>query len=419
MFHRFALLALVSMTACRSYEQAPIGTSESPITSGCNAGTIGLPCDPDDGGPLKECEGICAVQGTGSGGLTVSCVKLSVVGSANNDGKICGSSGTNDCGKYCAGSTCVSGNAPNGAACRPSSGGDICDGQCTFGVCVGLLASSKCPDNKLGDCTYDFCDAKKSTSCIKYPLPKGYSCNDTMSCTVSDVCDGVGKCAGVAKTCPVSSNSCLVNTCDPATAAGTCSGKPIAAGSACTFDKCFAGTCDAAGACVKGAAVSCDDSDTCTTDSCDAATGCLHAAIGGCGVDAGPADTGVADTGVVDTGTVVVDTGTLVVDTGTAVVDTGTAVVDSGSVVVDSGSVVVDSGTPVEEDTGTFNDDTGTLDVDASSDAAETGEDGALGFEETVEAKGCGCRTTSRSSTVPGMALSLLALVTIAARRRR
>ena len=413
MFKRFALLALISLTACRSYEQAPIGTSESAITFGCSGDTVGLPCDPDGSmGPLFECEGICSVRAASSGGLTVACVRLADVGLTNNDGKICGSGGPGDCTKHCVGKSCVGSNAPDGAACRPSGAFDnnICDGQCTLGTCVALV-SGKCPDNKIGDCTYDFCDAKKSTSCIKYPLPKGYGCNDTMSCTVSDVCDGTGKCAGVAKTCPTSTNPCLVNTCDPTTASGTCIGRPGPAGTVCAFDKCFAGTCDSMGACVKGTAVNCADSDPCTTDACDPTMGCTHTVIAGCGVDAGPADTGAVDTGVVDGGAV---------DTGAAV-DSGTVAVDTGTVAVDTGTVAVDSGAPIDEDTGAVVDDTGASGVDASSDAdlSETGDDVGLGFEETVEAKGCGCRTTSRSGTIPGIAFSLLALAVVAARRRR
>jgi MYXO-CTERM domain-containing protein len=428
-----SLLAVGSLVACSSYEQAPpTGKTEQPITGGCSVGTVGLPCDPDDGGSLKECDGICAIVST-SGGLTVGCRRLSDVGLTNNDGKICGSSGASDCSKYCMGSTCVSGSAPDGAACRPAAttGTDICDGQCKVGVCVALLDIEKCPDNKIGDCTYDFCDAKKSTTCTKYNLPKGVSCSDMNPCTTTDVCDGAGKCGGTMRTCPATTAKCRVAACDSAT--GMCSDKLAASGAACVFDKCFAGTCDATGNCIKGTAVSCDDGDACTTDTCDATAGCQHTPIVGCGVDAGPTDTGFVDSGtttdtgvvVTDTGTTTTDTGTTTTDTGTTTTDTGTATTDTGTTTTDTGTTTTDTGSSTTEDTGTSTtEDTGTSTTEdtgttsgSDADLAETGDDAALGIEQTVEASGCGCRTTSSS---PGYgALSLAALGLIAARRRR
>lgn len=357
---------------------------------------------------------MCSVTGTAGGGLVVNCQRVTL---GTNDGKICGSSGSSDCSKQCKDSACVS-TAPDGAACRPSGvfGADICDGQCKAGVCVALLDSEKCPDNKIGDCTYDFCDAKKSTACTKYNLPKGYSCNDMASCTTGDVCDGAGKCAGTPKVCPTSTANCKVATCDPSTATGACVDKNAPAGTACRFDKCFAGQCDSAGTCLKGAAVSCDDGDPCTTDTCDATAGCQHTPISGCGVvDAGPVDTGTVDTGTppMDTGTPPVDTGTPPVDTGTVPIDTGVVVTDTGTPPIeDTGSTVEDTGS-IADDTGSVGGDTGTT---SGSDAAE--DDAALGIETTVEPNtGCGCRTTSSSPSYG--ALSLAALGLIVARKRR
>jgi len=431
--------------ACSSAEpKEEIATSTEAITSGCNQGTIGLPCDPDGSGPLQECEGVCAIRSAG-GGLTISCVTTTTAGIANNDGKICGSSGASDCSKSCKGKLCTAIAAPDGTACRPagsSFGDDICDGQCKLGACVALLPTEKCPDNTTGDCVYNFCSATASKTCVNYPLPKGYTCTDRSVCTTGDTCDGLGKCVGTTKACPASGNPCLVNACDPTTTAGTCIAKPQT-GAACAFDKCFAGTCSSTGECIKGTAISCDDMDACTTDSCDATVGCKHEAkacpadacqipscdktSGACSTtprscdDGNPCTTDSCDTmtgckNVAIPGcTFIPDAG---VDTGIGPIDTGVVPVDTGVAPTDSGSVEEDTGVVPEEDTGTPTiEDTGT--PSTTDTGADDAGDGGVGIEETVDSSGCGCRTASTSGGSAYAALSFAALGLVFARRRR
>lgn len=456
-----AAASLLAMSACSSAEPVPseegLGKSEQALTGGCggNVANLGLPCDPDGSGPLQECEGVCSLRGsTGPGGVSVQCVALGT--GASNDGKICGAAGSGDCTKHCSGKLCVGTAAPKGAACRPGGSltATICDGACDgAGACVALADSAKCPGNKTGDCTYDFCSATNSTTCVKYPLPKGYTCNDGSACTSGDACDGTGKCTGTAKVCPSSGSPCLVNACVAST--GACVASP-APGASCTLttDKCFAGVCDSTGACAKGAALSCDDGDACTVDACDATTGCTHTAkscpppsdactvatcnktSGECGFvskscdDGNPCTADACDKvkGCTNTpipgctftpdGGVPTDTGTPPTDSGTVVTDSGTVTTDSGTVVTDSGVTPEDTGT-IDEDTGTVTEDTGTTTTDSGTVTDDAGDEAGTGSEETVEAGGCGCRTTGTSGSTGSAALALGAVALVATRRRR
>jgi len=460
-----ASLLGASMSACSGVDPTAegIGTSEQALTGGCggNIQNVGLPCDPDGSGPAQECEGVCALRGgTGPGGTTASVQCVAVATSTGNDGKICGASGSGDCTKHCVGKLCVGTAAPKGAACRPGGSftASICDGACDgAGACVALASTSKCPANKTGDCTYDFCSATNSTTCVQIPLPKGYTCNDSSTCTSGDSCDGAGKCTGTAKVCPSSGSPCLVNAC--VASSGACVASP-SPGTACTLtaDKCSAGICDSTGACVKGAALSCDDGDACTVDACDAATGCTHTAkscpppsdactvatcdktSGACGfvakscddgnpctADSCNASTGCAhapiagcsfDAGAADTGTTPKDSGTTTIDSGTVTVDSGTTTTDSGTVTVDSGTTTEDTGGTVEEDSGSTLEDSGSTSSDSGS-ATDAGEDAGAGLEETVEAGGCGCRTTGTSGSGASATVALGVLALVAARRRR
>ena len=100
----------------------------------------------------------------------------------------------------------------------------------------------------------------------------GVTCDDGLSCTVSDVCSG-GTCVGTTNDSLCDdANVCTDDSCDPATGCvNTNNSAPCDDGDACTT----ADTC-AAGACVGGAPPDCDDANVCTDDSCDPATGCVN-----------------------------------------------------------------------------------------------------------------------------------------------
>lgn len=458
-----AAASLLAMSACSSAEPVPseegVGKSEQALTGGCGFGTaalanVGFPCDPDGtAGPASECDYVCKLQAsTGPGGYTVQCVK---VGSATeNDGKLCGSARGTDCTKQCKGSLCVALNAPDGTACNPSTtfGGAPCQGECIKGACTALPNSARCTDTA-GNCKLDTCSPTSARTCTSYPVPKGVACNDGSACTGGDACDGTGKCTGTAKVCPSSGSPCLVNACVAST--GACVASP-APGATCTLttDKCYAGVCDSTGACAKGAALSCDDGDACTVDACDATTGCTHTAkscpppsdactvatcdktSGACGFvskscdDGNPCTADACDkiagcthtpipgcTYTPDSG-VPADTGTPPTDSGTVVTDSGTVTTDSGTVIEDSGTTPEDTGT-IEEDTGTVTEDSGTTPTDSGTPTDDAGDEAGTGSEETVEAGGCGCRTTGSAGSTGSFALALGAVALVAVRRRR
>ena len=132
--------------------------------------------------------------------------------------------------------------APDGAPCGDVGGDPCVVSACAGGVCVSSTTS--CDD---GDpCTEDACEA--DGSCVVTPLPVGSACDDGLDCTLEDVCDVQGACAGAPD-------------CDD--------------GDPCTDD-----ACDAEG-CVS-APVDCADDDPCTLDTCGAGGQCKSQSISGC-----------------------------------------------------------------------------------------------------------------------------------------
>lgn len=462
-----ALTAVVGFIGC-TVQSAPegVGSTEQAITGTCTINQLGAPCDPDGtGGPLQECEGICALTTGGPLGVQPQCRAITALGIPNMDGRICGSSGNGvgNCGQVCQGKLCVAKAAADGTACRPSNAFDstLCDGECKSGTCTAIT-TGKCAVEKLTaggfnqDCVWNWCAPTAARTCENFAMPKGQNCNDGSACTTGDTCDGTGKCTGTAKTCPSSGNPCLVNAC--VSSSGACVASP-SPGTACTLaDKCFAGVCDSTGACAKGTAVSCDDGDACTvdacdattgcshaakscpppsdactvatcdktsgacgfvakscddgnpctTDSCSASTGCVHAPISGCSFDAGPADTGVPPT---DTGVIPADTGVPPTDSSVGPTDTGFPVMDSGFPVDDTGPEPFDGDIVDSFDV----DDAGS--TDSGSSATDGGEAG-LEVTDDLSRGGCGCRTSGDRSSTGAFALGALALAIVTRRRR-
>ncbi len=273
---------------------------------GCtHADLNGTPCDADgnictDGdsctkgicvpGPPKKCDdgNPCTKGGCD---LAIGCTQ------ANDDGQPC-EADDNPCtvGDVCKGGgckqgtakVCVSDNACVAAACdvktgkcifTPQGAGTPCDDGstctdkdgCTAGACVGQAIN--CDDDN--PCTTDGCD--KTVGCTK--VPNQAPCDDGSACTKADTCAG-GSCIGlplsVSADCD-DNNPCTDDSCAPATGCVHSHNKlPCDAdGSACTV----ADTC-AAGKCLAGKALDCDDGNICTSDQCDKAAGCQHAING-------------------------------------------------------------------------------------------------------------------------------------------
>ena len=145
----------------------------------------------------------------------------------------------------CTQDTCVDGNCIAGAGCPPSS-------ACVSVRCDPLLGCIS-TNNSGGACTPP--DAPPD-DCNLYQCVRGgcqavftIPCNDNNSCTLDH--------------CP--NHAC---TYTPLPDGGACH-----AGGACVTD----GIC-AAGQCLGGTPVSCNDGNPCTTDSCDPVSGCRHVA---------------------------------------------------------------------------------------------------------------------------------------------
>ncbi len=145
---------------------------------------------------------------------------------------------------------CTSGACCDGCMYRPSSYScgtavSACSGA---GICTG--ASADCPDAGFA--------------------ARGSACDDVNACTENDQCDGVGFCSGQTVTCD-DANPCTDDSCDPAVGcvfAGHT--RPCDDGDVCTVSD----QCDGVGDCA-GIAIVCDDANPCTDDSCDPAVGCV------------------------------------------------------------------------------------------------------------------------------------------------
>ncbi|PKN58621.1 MAG: hypothetical protein CVU56_04635 [Deltaproteobacteria bacterium HGW-Deltaproteobacteria-14] len=167
---------------------------------------------------------------------------------------------------------CVNAPVADTVACddgNPCTTGD----HCTAGVCAGVGPS--CDD---GDpCTIDSCGT--AGACTHALAPVGTACDDHNACSIDDVCQANGACKGAARTCSeLSLDACHRASCNSFTG---CFALPRPAGTACDdTDACTVGdVCDAAGTCA-GTAISCDDGDVCTADACDPDGGCVHTALG-------------------------------------------------------------------------------------------------------------------------------------------
>jgi hypothetical protein len=260
-------------------EEESVGSTAEAISSTCTADTIGLPCDPDGPiGPLQECQGACKIATTG----LPACVSFNVV---SLNGRPCGSTngvGNAACQNSCQNGSCLPG-VPKGAACRPTTANNPCEGQCVavstpsgeVGQCLPLVPTPTTPCTYgRDDCKFLGCNTANVTQCVTENLTGGTLCDDGNECTISDKCSNVGVCvAGAPKVCN-DNNVCTNDACTPSSGAciHTPNTAPCSDNNACTTGD----TC-AAAKCVSGGPTDCDDNNSCTTDTCAGATGCAHA----------------------------------------------------------------------------------------------------------------------------------------------
>jgi uncharacterized protein (TIGR03382 family) len=157
--------------------------------------------------------------------------------------------------------------------------------RCVLGTTVpacgraGAMCAS-CADTDA--CTSDLCT---TGACVHPSAPTGTGCNDGSFCTLTDACDGMGRCVGGGPTCD-DGESCTTDSCDEG--ADRCTNTARADGTACTSGS--AGVCRVGSCCTGcwdgslcqfggtpaacgaggGACASCTDTDSCTVDLCSA-----------------------------------------------------------------------------------------------------------------------------------------------------
>jgi hypothetical protein len=146
-----------------------------------------------------------------------------------------------------------------------------CDG------CASNCRVQNCNDGSL--CTADSCDA--TLGCRNQPV------NEGMSCTDNNVCNGVEVCTAGACRAPApgpncaDTNPCTNDVCHPTLGCqhpASPLNTPCTDGNSCTVGD----VCNGMGACTPGQPQVCADTNPCTTDTCAPALGCVFSPIPGC-----------------------------------------------------------------------------------------------------------------------------------------
>jgi hypothetical protein len=196
---RFARSVIFALS-CGFVVSVPVSKAHA-IVGSCSSLEIDAPCLPAGGS--SECGGVCRSDPSGS----VACLALTTLGlsASYNNNKLCGATLSNDCGlvgKMCVTGSCVDPNTssqpiPGGAACRPTSMANRCQGTCT-GVGTGACASSSsCAYGQRAagadNCQFDTCGGA-ATSCIAVSAQDGATCDDGQSGTTDDTCSA-GTCS--------------------------------------------------------------------------------------------------------------------------------------------------------------------------------------------------------------------------------
>lgn len=225
----------------------------------------------------------------------------------------CGANAFRDAGVTC-------GAAPSGACDLQ----DTCDGSgsCVDRVAASNV---KCRDRVVGNAcdADDFCDGVAKT-CADTFAPAGAACTDGNACTgtagQADACNGSGSCVPGAAVVCTTTNACLqgaTGVCNPTTGACTFafqpSGHPCDDGVSCTQGD----QCNGSGSCLPGTPTAslCPQS-ACAVAVCDTGTGCRLDAAAASGNLCRPA-AGVCDVAEFCNGTQVTCPGDVFVSAGT------------------------------------------------------------------------------------------------------
>ena len=244
-------------------------------TDSCDEGTgecQHVPVACDDGDPCTDdacdgADGSCATTNN-----SAPC----------EDGNVCTEDDVCADGACTAGAPVVDCGCESTADCAVYEDGDLCNGtlSCEDGGCVVAVGTVVECDASEAACTVNVC-APATGVCAEQWVDEGTVCDDGLACTVEDVCDAEGTCAGADTVCPADDTECTVEACDPST--GDCVAPEIV----CEADEdlCTTESCDGdTGACIS-TPVDCDSGDACNPTECDALTGACVAAKSPCDDD--------------------------------------------------------------------------------------------------------------------------------------
>ncbi len=262
-------------------------------TTGCAHDAAANPCD--DGNACTsgdvcsggQCVGVPKAIGACDDGnpcTTDTCDKVDGCVSKNNSAT-CDDGNPCTTGDGCVNGACVGVNGcgcQQDADCASQEDGNTCNGtlfcdksnpgKATCAIKPGSIVT--CDASGDSTCSHNVC-VPLSGACTVTAFSDGKSCDaDGSVCTVGDACKGGACVPGAALTCN-DGNPCTADTCSDQKG---CVTTPISApcddGSACTVgDVCVGGTCK------PGTAPSCDDGSDCTADSCAPAVGCVNAPL--------------------------------------------------------------------------------------------------------------------------------------------
>lgn len=133
-------------------------------------------------------------------------------------------------GSTCVGSLCVYASVPAGTTCDdadPCTLSDTCNGS---GECTGIPRS--CTALGTSSCLASSGTCDSSTGECVYPPLIGTACDDSDPCTSDDRCSSNGACEGTPLSCDNPPGVCLASgSCEPTT--GACEYPPAPAGTVC------------------------------------------------------------------------------------------------------------------------------------------------------------------------------------------
>ena len=276
---------------------AVAGCAALPRIGSCDDGN---PCTVNESCQGGSCKGGNATDCQDGSNCTANpcdpqlgCLSLPVAaGSACKPTDPCAQVGLCDAGKCLAtvAVDCNDGNSCTADSCEPGSGacvhgavagacddGSACtvDDACDDLQCVGVplptccSSSDDCDDGN--DCTQDVCVAGSCS--YSNQGAAGLPCEDDNACTKASVCAS-GFCVPSALVTCDDANPCTIEICDPKLG---CVASPLGDAANCDDgDACNGVALCKGGACVNGAAPSCDDANPCTDDTCTAKAGCAH-----------------------------------------------------------------------------------------------------------------------------------------------